>query len=681
MTDAPRTIRLGTRSSDLALTQSSWVADLLRERGLRVELVPITTRGDRSRRPLALMGGVGVFAAALRTALLEGECDLAVHSLKDLPVAPVPGLTIAAVPGREDIADVLVLAPHLTAQLRSQSSDDGDALLAQLPDGLRIGTGSPRRAAQIRALLPTCQIADIRGNVPTRIARAAAGDLDAVVLAAAGLNRLGDTLAELLAERPVVPLPILPAAAQGALAVECRSADAAGSGVFGSALAEALAAIDDAGARAAIDAERAVLAELEAGCAAPVGTHGELLASGDLALTAAVFALDGSETVSATTTGHPWDAIAIGRDLARELLAQGAGDIAEIGARHTRARSDAVPALAPTTAGPDAGPLAGRTVLVPREADDHIVAELRATGAAVIAHPVTLTEPIDVDTAALAANLLPSLTHLAITSPRTITRLGELNLLEAIRAAATPPGAASLASTSGASPAAGRAPLVIAAVGPASAAAAEAAGLPVTIRGTHDAAALAAAMIAAAQSPEPSGPAEPSEASAPGELAEPAAAQAAAPHAWLPASALAAPTLADALTAAGWHVTRTPIYTTRTRPSADQDVADAWHRGLIDAVVVTAPSVAAALVELFGHVGPGTAVVAIGEPTARAIRAGGGLLAATAAQPTPAAICAAVVDALGPDDERTGEPAHAEAPARTANPETTATPPEPKEQP
>ena len=314
-----------------------------------------------------------------------------------------------------------------------------------------------------------------------------------------------------------------------------------------------------------------------------------------------------------------------------------------------------MPALAPTTAGPDAGPLAGRTVLVPREADDHIVAELRAAGAAVIAHPVTLTEPIDVDAAALAANLLPSLTHLAITSPRTITRLEELNLLEAIRAAATPPGAASLASTSGASPAAGRAPLVIAAVGPASAAAAEAAGLPVTIRGTHDAAALAAAMIAAAQG--------------------------AAPHAWLPASALAAPTLADALTAAGWRVTRTPIYTTRTRPSADQDVADAWHRGLIDAVVVTAPSVAAALVELFGHAGPGTAVVAIGEPTARAIRAGGGLLAATAAQPTPAAICAAVVDALGPDDERTGEPAHAEAPARTANPETNATPPEPKEQP
>lgn len=655
MTDAPRTIRLGTRSSDLALTQSSWVADLLRERGLRVELVPITTRGDRSRRPLALMGGVGVFAAALRTALLEGECDLAVHSLKDLPVAPVPGLTIAAVPGREDIADVLVLAPHLASQLRSLHSDDGDALLAQLPDGLRIGTGSPRRAAQIRALLPTCQIADIRGNVPTRIARAAAGDLDAVVLAAAGLNRLGDTLAELLAERLVVPLPILPAAAQGALAVECRSADAVGSSVFGSALAEALAAIDDAGPRAAIDAERAVLAELEAGCAAPVGTHGELLASGDLALTAAVFALDGSQTVSATTTGHPWDAIAIGRDLARELLAQGAGEIAEIGARHTRARSDAVPALAPTTAGPEAGPLAGRTVLVPREADDHIVAELRAAGAAVIAHPVTLTEPIDVDAAALAANLLPSLTHLAITSPRTITRLEELNLLETIRAAATPPEAASLASTSGASPAAGRAPLVIAAVGPASAAAAEAAGLPVTIRGTHDAAALAAAMIAAAQG--------------------------AAPHAWLPASALAAPTLADALTAAGWRVTRTPIYTTRTRPSADQDVADAWHRGLIDAVVVTAPSVAAALVELFGHAGPGTAVVAIGEPTARAIRAGGGLLAATAAQPTPAAICAAVVDALRPDDERTGEPAHAEAPARTANPETNATPPELKEQP
>lgn len=566
-------IRLGTRASALAMTQSQWVADQLSQQGVDVQLTPITTKGDRSRRPLALMGGVGVFAAALRTALLDGECDLAVHSMKDLPVADVPGLTIAAIPARENPADVLVVAPGLR----------------YLPSRPRIGTGSPRRAAQLRNLYPGCQVVDIRGNVPTRIARADAGDLDAVVLAAAGIARLGDELADLLATRRIVPLPIMPAAAQGALAVECRTEDAA----VDSELGRALAILDDAATRACVEAERAVLATLEAGCAAPVGTEAEWR-GGELYVEAAVFALDGKAVVRAHTSDPLTPAWVLGERVAHQLLEHGAASIANLGARGTHSRTDALPTLTPLST----GPLTGRTIIVPRPTDDHIVTAVREAGASVIAHPVTRHSALPAPSAPPAG-----ITLVALTSARTVAYLNEAGLLEAI----------------------GTCPVAV--VGPATARAARGAGLNVVVESTHDAASLVRDI-----------------------------AQLSPGHAWLPGSALAAPTLADGLTAAGWQVTRTALYTTSPVESVDAEVASAWQRGLIDGVVVTAPSVAAAMVELLGHAGPGCAVVAIGEPSAQAVRSGGGILAATAPAPTPEGITAALVEALvTPDDAPKGD--------------------------
>lgn len=249
---AGRPLRLGTRRSALATSQSGWVAERLRGAGMEVELVLVTTEGDTSRRSLAEIGGTGVFASALRDALLDGRIDLAVHSLKDLPTAPADGLVVAAVPEREDPRDVLVARDDLT--------------LADLPAGAVVGTGSPRRAAQLRLLRPNLEIRDIRGNVDSRIRMVHDQVLDAVVLARAGLARL-DRLAE---ATEVLDLDtMLPAAGQGALAVECR-ADAPD---LAARLAEAL---EHPATRTAVDAERAALAALEAGCTAPVGALAEL---------------------------------------------------------------------------------------------------------------------------------------------------------------------------------------------------------------------------------------------------------------------------------------------------------------------------------------------------------------------------------------------------------------------
>lgn len=246
-----RTLRLGTRRSALATTQSGWVAERLREVGVESELVEVVTEGDVNMAPLTQIGGTGVFASALRGRLTDSFVDLAVHSLKDLPVAGYPGLTIAAVPGREDVRDVLIARDDLT--------------LAKLPEGATVGTGSPRRAAQLRAARPDLTITAIRGNVGTRIAHVEKGHLDAVVLAGAGVRRLGLTgkVSEYL------PLDtVLPAAGQGALAVECRAGD--------TEIREALAHIEDADARLCVTAERTLLATLEAGCTAPIGAYARL---------------------------------------------------------------------------------------------------------------------------------------------------------------------------------------------------------------------------------------------------------------------------------------------------------------------------------------------------------------------------------------------------------------------
>ena len=300
------TLRLGTRASELARTQSQAVADAITAAtGAPVELVPIVTKGDRSSAAIAQLGGTGVFVAALREALLAGEVDLAVHSYKDLPTAPEPGLTIAAVPRREDPRDALVARDGLT--------------LGELPAGSRIGTGAPRRIAQLRALGLDLEVVPIRGNVDTRMGRVAPGDLDAVVLARAGLSRLGrlDAITETLD-----PLQVLPAPAQGALAVECRTSDAR--------TRELLGRLEDGFARACVLAERSTLATLEAGCSAPVAAYAEV-AEGDrgpeLFLRASVTAIDGSDAVRGSVTGPLPEAAALGRALANDLLDRGAAEL------------------------------------------------------------------------------------------------------------------------------------------------------------------------------------------------------------------------------------------------------------------------------------------------------------------------------------------------------------------
>jgi hydroxymethylbilane synthase len=299
-------LRLGTRRSPLATVQAQSVAAAVRERtGREVALVPVTTHGDTSRAALAQIGGTGVFVGALREALIAGEVDFAVHSLKDLPTAEAEGIRLAAVPAREDPRDALVARDGLT--------------LGELPTGSTIGTGSPRRAAQLRALGLGLEVVDVRGNVDTRLRLVESGDVDAVVLARAGLRRLDrlDVVTEV-----IDPLQMLPAPGQGALAVECRSGD--------TTTADLLGTLDDRPTRLVAEAERTLLAALEAGCSAPVGALGEA-ADGEhvteLYLRAAVIAVDGSASVRLSATGPLDEAARIGRDLAADLLAEGAADL------------------------------------------------------------------------------------------------------------------------------------------------------------------------------------------------------------------------------------------------------------------------------------------------------------------------------------------------------------------
>ncbi|MFT4299245.1 MAG: hydroxymethylbilane synthase [Aeromicrobium sp.] len=300
-------LRLGTRASALARTQSGHVADQVRAAtGREVEFVTISTEGDRSNAPLDQIGGTGVFVAALREALLRDEVDFAVHSLKDLPTADDPRLRIAAIPAREDVRDVLVARDGLT--------------LGELPVGAVVATGSPRRAAQIRALGLGVEIVPIRGNVDTRLGKVASGEVDAVVLARAGLLRLGRAGE---ATEILDPIQVLPAPGQGALAVECR----ADRPDLIALLADAL---DDADTRAAATAERALLAALEAGCSAPVGALAEVASGEDgdeLWLRAVVAAPDGSHTIRLSATGVPGLAAGLGQDLAAEMLSEGAADL------------------------------------------------------------------------------------------------------------------------------------------------------------------------------------------------------------------------------------------------------------------------------------------------------------------------------------------------------------------
>ncbi|MEU7783997.1 MULTISPECIES: hydroxymethylbilane synthase [unclassified Amycolatopsis] len=306
-----RVIRMGTRGSKLALTQTGTVADALRATGVEVEIVKVTTPGDKSMAPIATIG-VGVFTSALREALLRGEVDVIVHSYKDLPTAPEPGITLAAVPPREDPRDALIARDGLT--------------LGELPPGSTVGTGAARRTAQLRALGLGLEIVPIRGNIDTRMRKVTDGELDAVVLARAGLARVG--LVEVITET-LDPIQMLPAPAQGALAVECRSADVDIEQLLAST-------VDDEGTRVAVTAERALLAALEAGCSAPVGALAEIVEDLDadgkvverisLRGTAAVDGENGAvDMVRASALADKDQAAQLGKDLAAELLDLGAG--------------------------------------------------------------------------------------------------------------------------------------------------------------------------------------------------------------------------------------------------------------------------------------------------------------------------------------------------------------------
>jgi hydroxymethylbilane synthase len=286
------------------MAQATLIADVLRAGGSDVELVGVTTEGDRSTGPLTESGGTGVFVTQLRSRLLEGDVDIVVHSLKDLPTQPAVNLEVAAVPRRADPRDALVARDQLT--------------LSTLPVGASVGTGSPRRAAQLLAVRPDLDIAPLRGNVDTRVGRVVSGDLDAIVVAAAGLARLGrlDEATQLLG-----PDVMLPAPGQGALAIECRAADVEPGG----RLRDLLAPLNDQVSRAAVVAERALLAALEAGCTAPVGAFAEVDGALNLHLAAVVVSVDGVTAIRGSAQGAATDAEGIGRRLAADLLARGAG--------------------------------------------------------------------------------------------------------------------------------------------------------------------------------------------------------------------------------------------------------------------------------------------------------------------------------------------------------------------
>lgn len=302
-------IRIGTRGSLLATTQAGTVRDAIIALGYPAELVIISTRGDRSAAPIADLG-VGVFTAELREAIADDRVDVAVHSYKDLPTAADPRFAPPVTPVREDPRDALVARDGL--------------VLGELPAGSLIGTSSVRRAAQLRALGLGLEIRPLRGNLDTRLNRVSCGELDAIVVARAGLTRIGrlDAITETLE-----PVQMLPAPAQGALALECRAGDAE--------LIELLAECSDADTEAAVIAERILLAELEAGCSAPVGAIAEVVESIDedgnvfeeLSLRACVAAVDGSDVIRASGIGSPDRAAELGRSVAGELFELGAREL------------------------------------------------------------------------------------------------------------------------------------------------------------------------------------------------------------------------------------------------------------------------------------------------------------------------------------------------------------------
>lgn len=295
--------RIGTRGSKLALWQAEWVAGQLNQRGISTELVIISTSGDTSTAPLSQVGGQGLFTKEIQRELIDGRVDVAVHSLKDLPTVNIEELVLASVPIRESTADCLI-------------SGSGASFL-QLPPGARIGTGSLRRAAQLRAWRTDIQVVSIRGNVDSRLRKLDEGQYDAIILAAAGLTRL--KLTGRISE--VLPVEfILPAIGQGALGLECRRDD--------KDTYDRLQLLDDPATHAAVLAEREFLRTLLAGCLAPVAGQAVCNQS-QLRLQGKVLSADGTESLHGQIVGDQRDASLLGHKLAQQLLAQGAQKLIE----------------------------------------------------------------------------------------------------------------------------------------------------------------------------------------------------------------------------------------------------------------------------------------------------------------------------------------------------------------
>ena len=671
-------IRLGTRKSELARTQSGLIAAALEQLGARVTLTPIHTQGDVTAQSLSKLGGVGVFAAALRLALLSGECDIAVHSFKDVPTAPVPGLVIAAVPPRADRADVLVTARGLA--------------LADLPAGARVGTGSPRRAAALLAARPDLQIVDIRGNVGTRLSRVRGvgqpGDLDAVVLARAGLVRLDSKWAS----SPV--LESIPAPAQGALAVEARA---------DSPLLDLLGKLDDPRARMEAVAERAVLEGLQAGCAAPVGARAHA-SSTTLTLEAQVLSTDGSQRVSRVLstslpdaglpdtdlsdadlphTGEPDNdepAHQLGLNMASQLLAAGAGEITDLSATKTRASHSAPTRLTPSAparashsapartnraqdcaatgtptarvyepptsrsaepsdfdepeqqrwggrTAPDVdrsdAPLTGRSVFIPRSGADNLSASLRAAGAHVHAHPLTRTE---LDTNPLPYLMAGVFDWVVFTSKRTVKAFAAFASADSPAAAqyADQPDYAPLREVWRQARASSLHGFRVAALGQSTASELREVGIEIDFEVVEK---VTAEEFCHQFTSAP-----------PGFTRH--------PHLWGPASAKARHVIKDELTRKGWGVDQTPVYDTVAVTSVPTEVSTGWTMGMFDAVVFTAASNAQAAANLLGPLPDSSRVVTFGPPSARAAQAAGFSVDAVAQTQTAAGLVAAVEQAF-----------------------------------
>ena len=304
-----QTIRIATRASQLALWQAEHISSLLKSahESIEIEIVHVRTEGDRNQQdPLRQFGGTGVFTREVQRAVLDNECDIAVHSLKDLPTDSADGLTLGAIPGRAPRCDALILPESTTASL----SD-----LNQLQPNAIIGTGSPRRQAQLLNQRPDLTTREIRGNVETRLRKLDEGEFDAIILAEAGLRRLGlASRISLVLEPPVM----YPAIGQGAIGIECRADD--------DATRSALEAIGNVDVTACAQAERALLRELRAGCHAPLGAWADLSET-EVTLTGVLLTVDGVHKLEATATGDRSTPESIGIQVAQQLLAQGGQEL------------------------------------------------------------------------------------------------------------------------------------------------------------------------------------------------------------------------------------------------------------------------------------------------------------------------------------------------------------------